>query len=59
MSFGTYGEATCASPDCHERFVKKTPWQEHCSTECRNRHSYVKSTLPKRRREAHLAGRRR
>lgn len=52
MPFGLCGERSCANPDCRGNFHKKTPWQRHCSLTCRNRHTYLRTVLPRRRRAA-------
>jgi len=40
----------CKNPDCGKMFTPVVPWKDHCSDECRNHHTYLRSTLPKRQR---------
>lgn len=40
----------CKNPDCGRMFTPVVPWKGHCSDECRNHHTYLRTTLPKRHR---------
>lgn len=61
--FPTLEPRSCRNPDCattctdkkHKKdpagrhvFSPKTPWQNDCSPECRNRYNYIAKTKPKR-----------
>lgn len=61
MPFGDYSPKNCRNPECQKRFKPVTPWQEGCCEACRNRCTYIRTTLPKRLKEAEtrLAGLRR
>ncbi len=52
ISGETYGEGTCANPDCKKRFTKSAPHQDHCCDQCRNHHTYLRTVLPKRKKLA-------
>lgn len=48
MPFGKYDDLKCWNPECEKKFTPKTPWQRHCTEDCRSRCTYLRTTLPKR-----------
>jgi hypothetical protein len=54
MPFGKYSERLCGNGECGKRFKPTTPWQECCDASCRAHRTYLRHTLPKRRREQRL-----
>jgi hypothetical protein len=59
MPFGQYPDKKCKTPECGEMFSPNTPWQTHCKPACRDHHRYLRTVVPRRRKEARMAGRKR